>query len=124
MLYGQVPQSRAGELAVASQRLTLESVDRVESVFVKDFGSEFADAGVEPPGLWQKQAEVAWHRGLPIEQVFEGGLGRAIGVVSLLGLVQLLRVAKQHQRAMAQASPETEEPLRPGQQPQIKDSTQ
>ena len=107
----EVPQARAsgerpgvcGSVSADDDALLLEPLDRPQAAGVEGVRRELADVGVEAPGLLEEQALLGLDRG-PVgaqvrgirEQVRQGALLRARRVRALRRLVQLLRIAEEH----------------------------
>ena len=83
--------------AYRDQGLALEPGRGVEAILVERLGRERADLRMQPASLMQEEAAFGRDRLCAAEQMLERGRLRAGRVARLLRLLELLRVAEQHE---------------------------
>ena len=69
---------------------------RLQPPFVEELGREAADRRMKPPRLLEEQPAVGGDGLMAVQQVMKGRDIRAFGMAALHGLVELLRIAEQH----------------------------
>ena len=69
---------------------------RTQAAFIEQLGSEGANLGMQAPCFFEKQTPVGRNRRMAAEYVVEGGNIGAFGMTALHRLLELLRIAEQH----------------------------
>ena len=97
MLDRDEPQAGAVQRAGAGERLPSGLSPRLEAALVEHLRCELTDLGRQSPGLLQEQSAIGGDRLSAVEHVLESGHRRALRVQALDRLLELLRVAEQHE---------------------------
>ena len=92
----QPAETRGREVAGTDDPLTGRDRLRLQLALVEHVGREPADVRVEAPGAVEEEPEVLRHRGAIADEMTEGGPLGAGRMGALQRLVQLLRIAEQH----------------------------
>ncbi len=99
MLDADQAQPRAPGRDRSVQGLHLQMRLGLEAILVEDLRGVGAQAWMEPPRRFEEHPQVFGHGGSAVQQVAEGGSIGPRWVGALGGLVELLRVTQEHERA-------------------------
>src|SRR5437762_5403934 len=97
MVHGDVPEPSPVDSAPRSNFLAFETRNGLEPALVEEFRGKCANVGMKSPGVLQKQPLLGADGELAVENVVQGGDAGAFGMAPLCRLVQLPRIAQQHQ---------------------------